>query len=125
MTDLLALAERCESAVAPSFDLDKAILRALGFTWRGMNYWSDDRTMWKERSDFTTSIDGALVLIPEGWHFSGLDQQSPAVRVWTEGNVAYYSPGLNGLHAATPALAICAAALRARSFQVVGRGKQT
>lgn len=124
MADLLLLAEDCERVPEPERSLDGDIAIAIGWTFQKMKgdrqpyYRRPGDTEWFMRSElpkYTSSIDAALTVIPEGWFFSGLDQQPPAVRVWTEGNIAYHSPGLDGLHAATPALAICAAALRAHA----------
>ncbi len=72
---------------------------------------------------FTASIDAALTLVPEGWFFdirirpqSLIDQHAPFLKM---GEVSFTHPdGEAGIwrrvQAATPALAICIAALRAR-----------
>jgi hypothetical protein len=65
---LKALAERCEQASGPDREINKDILLALGYSWRGMNYWhSDDKRAWEGSISFTASLDTALTLVPEGW----------------------------------------------------------
>jgi hypothetical protein len=117
-TTLLALAERCEQAVGPDRELDVAIARALD--WKPL--YRDDYSKWwppaavedsraRKRSilhhptqplpKFTASLDDALTLVPEecGWMVMN---SAAKVGVWPS-------------HGATPALAFCAAALRARA----------
>lgn len=61
---LEALLDRVERAIGWDSGIDKDILRCLGFTWRGMDYWHhDNRTMWKGCINFTASIDAALALV--------------------------------------------------------------
>jgi hypothetical protein len=113
---LLALADRCEKADGPDRELDYAILIALGYSWRRMAWGGDDKDIWKGSSLFTASLDAAVTLVPEGWGWA----------VSTTGAglpCAYGHPPGNGLAvawiddtpAATPALAMCAFALRART----------
>ena len=110
---LLDLAARCESATGPSFALERDISEALGVPLT---------------RPYTASIDAALMLVPEGWAWT-------AATYWCEGEDAppYYAdcadlvtlnsgqdaPVFQG-KAATPALALCAAALRARA-QIEGQ----
>jgi hypothetical protein len=135
-TTLLALADRCEQAAGPDRELDVAIARALG--WKPL--YRDDYSKWwppaavedsraRKRSilhhptqplpAFTASLDAAVTLVPEGcdWHC----QSNPSVTAcW-----ASVSPVKRGIEllewgsgmrrASTPALALCAAALRARA----------
>lgn len=63
MSDLQSLLERIKAASGWDSQLDKDILRYLGFTWRGMAYWNNDNQMWKEPVDFTASTDAALALV--------------------------------------------------------------
>jgi hypothetical protein len=80
MTELLKLAERCERE-AGGMHLDQAILSALGYTWRGMAYWHRDGVhMWKHSSKLTTSLDAAVMLVPEGWRLRNMDQGEPRIR---------------------------------------------
>jgi hypothetical protein len=131
MSKLVRLAERCEQAAGPSFDLDKEILKALGFTWRGMNYWSaDNETMWKGTMTFTHSIDAAITLIPDGfclaslgfcegdeyqagWHCELVSKPEHYVFVGLDDPMNFHREDPRRIK--TPALALCAAALRARS----------
>lgn len=110
------LIERLEQATEGGLTLDKAILAELGFTWRGMDYWHhDNKTMWKGSTHFTSSIDAALTLVPEGW---SVDLTRHRGNV---GNYArVYHDGMHGepsfmVHKNGPlALRICIAALKAR-----------
>ena len=94
-TTLLTLAERCEQAAGPDAGLDLAIWTSLldtpGFR--------PPPSPW--RTDYTASLDAAVTLVPEGcgWMVMG---NAAKVKRWPS-------------RAATPALALCAAALRARA----------
>lgn len=123
---LLALAERCEAASDDECTarLNADILRALGWT-------SDDRDVYDPAGNrrsgipsYTTSLDAAMTLVPEGSLFTARtvwDKMRPAGL----GFVSRYEKGEFGGHerlywmdehqavAATPALALCGAALRA------------
>lgn len=119
--DLIALAARVEQAQGPDRELDAEIARAIGWKESLSGRW------WKPPGGddwnfvlppFTASLDAALTLVPEGWIFavhSGDDRGPP---------VAYCVPNMGRLpwphwvddiNAATPALALTAAALRARA----------
>lgn len=82
--------------------------------------------------EFTTSIEAALTLVPEGWGWEvgspyadgePLGGGQPWAQIWKRGaNVRIdglaavpYAPGRSHTNAQTPALALCIAALRARS----------
>lgn len=65
---------------------------------------------------FTTSLDAALTLVPEGWywsvtHTSLSDYRGPMAFCWKR-DVANIM-----VHAAIPALALCIAALKARAVE--------
>lgn len=63
---LLSLADRVEGLSGPDREVDRAILVALGYTWRGMAYWHrDDSHTWAGSTHFTASIDAAMSLVPE------------------------------------------------------------
>lgn len=104
---LLALATRCEAASGHDLKLDFAIGEAL-----------DIPQPLEGGPDFTASLDAALSLVPNGWtgsiaapagpfdcwaEFHDRDEQHPLCKhgICQEGQ--------------TPALATCAAALRARA----------
>jgi hypothetical protein len=97
-TTLLALAERCEQAAGPDAGLDLAIWKALS----EMPGFKHPSPIW--RFDVTESLDAAVTLVPEecGWMVMN---SAAKVGVWPS-------------HGATPALALCAAALRARAAMV-------
>jgi hypothetical protein len=114
---LLELADRCEAATGPDIDLDLAISEATK-AWKTAPTWRQFRP--------TDSLDAAMTLVPEGWHLMSMCEgpdETPRSR-----NFAYNGRGSVQLHcdrkgllhnlvygeAATFALALCAAALRAR-----------
>lgn len=119
---LLALADRCERE-EPSAALNEAIALAAG--WRtvflhGEPWWSPPGSLeWVMGIDaYTTSLDAAVTLVPEHWDWM--------VHLYSaiEGHASQYVlavVGIPGTHAeimaATPAMALCAAALRARAAQ--------
>ena len=118
--DLKELAERCEQAAGPDRELDEAIvLTALG--WKRADYKRGGRTIraWdngeyrQERAPdfYTASLDAAMTLVPDGI----------SVRLFVHPDEShcdiYQSHQAKEMgeaeQAATPALALCAAALRA------------
>ena len=105
------LAARCESATGPDRELDRDIANAVGV---GSFFASGN-----EAFAFTTSIDAALTLVPDGWTFANLSQGDRG-NWWCElrkGFLTSYSSVAIGtqLNSTTPAFALCAAALRARA----------
>lgn len=119
MTDkheLIALAERVEALTGPCHETDKAILAALGYTWRGMGYWADDDShQWRGPTFFTERLDAALTLVPEGWKLRQMNFSGPCAddRKWHL-NLRGGSVGQDRFvgRGRTPALALTAAALR-------------
>jgi len=139
VTPLLALADRVEQAEGPSRELDAAVVAALNlrsFVRQDRHYISLARgeiwlSTWRigkacvdtfegEVPAFTESIDAAAMLVPEGFAFGcGCGTEEPNVEGWgwcgpDEGPYAF---------AATPALALCCAALRARAAIAMEVGK--
>jgi len=136
---LLSLAERVEKAEGPDRSLDKRIFAAVypdkvptpivqqGYGWR-----EDHGSWWLATGEdsriapdmviprpFTASIDAALTLLPSdegvGWRMSD-GAGGPTAEVWRfdyETAQELYHVGANP--SATPALALCAAALRAHA----------
>jgi hypothetical protein len=129
-TTLLALAERCEQTAGPDRLLDAEIALTQDYTF-AQRY--PERRQWWRRPDgrrvahdprkdyppnYTSSLDAALTLVPEG-------------RAWTVGQNLHHwhwQASINALNDAGnptsigfggpcgwPALALCAAALRARA----------
>jgi hypothetical protein len=130
---LLALAERCEQAAEPDRELDQEISRVLlpaaaegitrsryGWSYRvfGPSGWDDE---WLETLPFTASLDAAVTLVPEGWKWKAILRDSARGENTGEGYVHNNRLHMSGQYqgadtfAATPALALCAAALRARA----------
>ena len=114
---LVELAERCEAATGPDRKLDMAIVHALsgvlGEPWpeaTGMRMVEACDSFEDSRDTvarYTASLDAAMTLVPEGWIW---DVTSTGTAwVMEDGG----DPQLFG-DAATPALALCAAALRAK-----------
>lgn len=114
-----------EKATGPDRELDADIVRVAfnaGVTWRSTQYtmevfpavhWEAPHPyagMSEPVPAYTASIDAALALVPDG-------HQSV---IWTAGGADVF-PATPGLHAydttyaATPAIALCIAALRARA----------
>ncbi|WP_066795245.1 hypothetical protein [Sphingomonas soli] len=134
--ELLALAERVEAATGSDRELDRDIMlaavpcdRAPFRYWMPMNENTGHGAVDIERvyygphcaqavavPAYTASIDAAMMLVPEGW-FTRLateDRHSHSWRWELRGGF-----GLNvGSRAATPALALTAAALRARAAEL-------
>lgn len=118
--ELTALAERVEQAEGPSRKLDAEICRALDLAGGnpilapGMNGWlvgSKDNPNPVKAPAYTASIDAALTLVPEGspmeLHIRSITTDA---YVWPDDR----EDGIRG-NAATPALALVAAALRSQA----------
>ncbi len=116
MTDpatLLALADRCEQAAGPDRELDAEIALAIGYTHERRG--TERARWWRTPSGqqlayvgyknhppfFTGSLDAAVTLVPEGCGWMVMKNVAKVGR-WPK-------------RAATSALALCAAALRARA----------
>jgi hypothetical protein len=116
VSDLLQLAERVEKATGPDRDLNIAMLPLVGlrFVDEGhpigqVCYDSNNHAV--PLPNFTASIDAAMSLVPEGCNF-GLGDKDATTKAWAW--VGLFSGPDNIANAATPAIALCAAALRAR-----------
>ena len=128
--NLVGLAERVERQAEPWANLDCAIFATIHpekFEGSAQTYarpdWTRNRADWIWLRDmgmpaYTSSLDAAMTLVPEGMRFyvdnGTLDAGSSHACAWT-GTPPGISGGCKG--AATPALALCAAALRSRSAQ--------
>ena len=132
-TELDALIARLEAASGPSRGLDALISYAVKGQWALMD--GDEKlarmdkfTAAVESCDeekiavadhFTASLDAALTLVPDGFHWSVYDTDGG-----TDANAQVEPPNFstapwNGT-SKTPALALCIAALRARAALVEG-----
>lgn len=123
--DLVALAERVERATGADTVLDRDIVKLIG--------WADnvpygERDGWRIPLPFTASLDAAMSLVPEGWGWLVSQPNAKALasgllkeRMPVLGEVQYGCDHLYAVAAATPALALVSAALRARA-QESGHG---
>jgi hypothetical protein len=104
MNTLLKLAQRCEDATGPDRDLDIAILLAV--------MGDGKETISAEKPYYTRSLDAAMTLVPEGHsgRCSWCDGAA-SVLIYENATQALVGEGT----AATLALTLTAAALRART----------
>lgn len=135
---LIELAERVEKVSGPDRDVEEDIARALGWspvpnpTHAGglVGRWYDSNGKMSGMEGpplFTRSLDAAMTLVPEGClatvrHLWGGSERCGYAIVHTYCDDAEECDGKLHLDdyvslAATPALALCAAALRARAQQ--------
>jgi hypothetical protein len=110
--ELLELAERCEAATGPDRELDAEIASTLGWANvgpgnRGGRCGRSPEGTWKTVPRYTASLDAAMTLVPEGW-----DWELEFIGGTSVANMLLARGTFNGA-AQTPALALCAAALRA------------
>lgn len=138
MTDraalLMDLADRVEKAQGADRELDAEIALAVGIVRERdgdcfyghknfsvlvleRDYYAHDGNA-PELAHLTAYLDAALSLVPEGWRWSLDHTQNPPYRDC--GRATLYAPGdgwtpadVSEIYGATPALALCAAALRA------------
>lgn len=119
MNDLLSLAARLEAAEGPDRELDAAISMAIGSVSRGAlpckgGWVVDGKPIAAPK--FTASLDAAMTLLPEGslWAFGSMEDGPFARVLWPNADGTYTGNYLE-VSAATPALALCAASLKARA----------
>jgi hypothetical protein len=138
--DMLALADRVESLTGPDREVDFLIATALGevpehviqgpvgtpYGWfRREDQWALTRTKesdvyagvesWSPKPR-TASLDAAMSLVPEGWTFD-LQVRSHFSHTFLEAQEDERGAEVSAQNAATPALALTAAALRAHAEQ--------
>lgn len=122
MTDLNALADRVEALEGFDHETNADLEEATTPGWKDQAartaYYSGHRKSHEPRN-FTGSLDAAMQLVPEGWavtvtRFTG--GRGKAI-VWRGDWSENHDPG-HGVDARTPAIALCAAALRARAMEV-------
>jgi hypothetical protein len=136
--ELLRLAERCEAATGPDRELDDEIARALGWTQhtdeddpvfvnQTSTWWAEPGREWSTCSvvpSYTASLDAAMTLVPEGWRpiiDMASEEGAALVDLWALPE-ASPKPTRKHAKAATPALALCAAALRSHAHRM-GEGE--
>jgi len=101
---LLELAERCERE-EPSRELSVEIYYAITPARLRSPLWT---------GDFTTSLDAAVTLVPEGWVWA-VSQDAAAVGPPDSSYIGDELAMPCACEGKTPALALCAAALKARA----------
>lgn len=99
--DLASLIERLERASGPDRELDIDICTAIGKTRLAPGF--------QTAPHYTSSIDAALTLVPDGWIAVVSTNGMASVENKNKKNL------VNGPASATPAIALCIAALRARA----------
>ena len=129
MTNLTELADRVEALEGPCREADAVIWDALGLvheshcrSWCRMDGRTDvTRAMFLAAwsPEYTASLDAAMTLVPEGLNWQVGTQGNKGEAAWSLVEALTYNPDtFNGISiyvdAATPAIALCAAALRAR-----------
>lgn len=137
---LLALAERCEMASGPDRELDAAIRCAVfapagafveqspingawcvyetGYGGKKRSWEARGLSQLQRLGEFTASLDAAMTLVPEGldWGIAHFGPRGSEAQAWPRG--AHDSADkVTGSSDTIPALALCAAALRARAHQ--------
>ena len=117
MTDratLLALEKRCEQAVGPDRKLDARIyIWITGGSAADADYAATDPDVTCNPPRYTASLDAAVTLVPDGHEW--LRKNEICMTVYREPDDLKEWARHIDARAATPALALCAAALRARA----------
>jgi hypothetical protein len=120
----IALAERCEQAAGPSNGLDAEIALAIGYTHERRG--TERACWWRTPAGqqlayvgyknhppfFTGSLDAAVTLVPEGWTWARF--RGGVVECMTRNGPNDFTLFEHG-EGISAALALCAAALRARA----------
>jgi len=127
------LIARLEKAEGPDRSLNVGIAHEVGL-YSGNNgkwFYPDGGRVPGGLPRYTASLDAALTLVPEEWGWcvgdvhppteTYLDAGRPWAEIWKRGGPTLHLAGMlwdgigrNGINAATPALALCIAALTAR-----------
>lgn len=115
---LIELAERVEALEGPDKGLDREIFDAVTggvFKPENAQYWH--AVSWSERqaNHFTASLDTAMTLVPDGWTYQAFQGPSGQPHKWTLVRIGASDQKYTEAKAkaATPALALTAATLRA------------
>lgn len=117
-----ALIERLEAASVPDRELDLAIWRLVDPNAAEIEAAGKQPLRWLHC--YTASLDAAMTLVPKGWNWMAGNRDQPVARAYVN-NGKSHSIGVGSRKnpdlvwheavAATPALALCIAALRAQS----------
>lgn len=109
----MTLIERLQEATEGSREFDVEIGEFLDIepSWYdSYGYGDPAKDAPREHAHYSTSIDAALTLVPEGWQGSmdiGMSQGKFEAQLWLDNIREVFG------HAHTPALALCAAILKA------------
>lgn len=127
MPDIQSLISRVEAAMGPDRELDEAIFSALGWSpvpnptnaMGLLGRWQREGAMTGHEGAprYTAYLDAALRLLPDG-HFWALTMRGENRGGFSA--CCQCDGPLTWIDAATPALALCAAALRSRAQQGEG-----
>lgn len=145
---MLELAERCENASGPDWELDAAIHEAVTtFPPRRAGVgWPNENALvvpafpgWVLLPAYTASLDAAMGLVPEGWRVSRWEEawrigrwhaqvaprpSAALLERFDDGRtIGWETADTEQTGAATPALALTAACLRALASPVDGEGE--
>ena len=123
----MKLSERVERLEGPDRDWDTEIAHACGAEYGPKSGWCDNESgdYWTVENcalHYTASLDAAMSLVPEGvWHeikgprrYLNIPTASP--NYWSARLEAWDASAEGMGRGATPALALCAAALKARGL---------
>lgn len=109
MSEEQTLIERLEKAAGPDRSLERAIADVVGSVTPYRGFPGDEPTGVVNFPHYTSSLDAAMTLVPEGYEWS-LTWEAEIARAEI-GDPLLLMEG----EAATPAIAICIAALKARA----------
>ena len=101
--EMLALADRCEKASGPDRDLERLIWSAVG------------SPAIRPIPVYTASLDAAMSLVPDGWDCAIYTSDGVAHAGCSPSDPDVRTADTDDAMSATAALALCAAALRART----------
>jgi len=139
--ELLALAARCEAATRPSLLLERDIAIAIYVdAWpiagneARVSVWDGNGRTQLTVKPYTTSLDAAMTLVPEGhtvqmsdWDHEILRAKGPwqaiVLPMGARGSMQQFTFSNRCDHAQTAALALTAAALRARAATPILEGE--
>lgn len=125
------LISQLATAEAGSLELSNQVAASAGWEFKDgwCRYPGETHFVSVHAPDFSRSLDAALTLVPEGWVYEvadyGSDSAGPRAALYSsteEAEIGEYDLAV-GAYAATPALALCIAALKAcRARKAQGAG---
>lgn len=111
----MTLIERLEALTAPDREVDAEIAKVMDTTVV-RHHRESGTNITTTNCHYTSSLDAALTLVPEGWEWLREHLETMCVYLPKHNDVNSWDIHITGAHK-TPAIALCIAALKARGVK--------